>query len=151
MSEEMNKNATPSEVFWAFLKAIENRDGEVSWNLLSQATQELFAAMFAMMDSFVDGFVDAAKEITGTEETKEGCAPPPELSDSKTMWVKLITEGEEESKPGFSVKDATIKSEEVGEDEAHLTLLDKDGKEQKVDLVKEGGAWKLVLAEPGGQ
>jgi hypothetical protein len=67
------------------------------------------------------------------------------------MWVKLITEGEEEAKPGFSVKNATIKSEEVGDTEAHLTLEDKDGKEQKVDLVKEGGAWKLLLATPGGQ
>jgi hypothetical protein len=66
------------------------------------------------------------------------------------MWVKLITEGKEEEKPGFNLKDVTVKSEEVGETEAHLTLVDKDGKEQKVDLVKEGGAWKLMLVEPGG-
>ncbi len=83
---------------WDFYAAIENRDGEGSWNLLSQSTRELFGAMFAMMDSFVDGFVDAAKEITGAEEPKKGCDPMPDLSDGKTMWVKLITEGKEEEK-----------------------------------------------------
>ncbi len=150
MSAELKPDTTPSEVFWGFMKAIENRDGEGSWNLLSQSTQELFAALFGMMDSFVDGFVDAAKEITSAEEPKEGCAPPLDFGDGKTMWIKLITEGKEEEKPGFNLKDVTVKSEEVGESEAHLLLVDKDGKEQKVDLVKEGGAWKLLLATPGG-
>lgn len=151
MSIEISKNATPSEVFFSFLKAIDNRDGEGSWAMLSQSTQELFAALFGMMDSFVDGFVDATKEAFGAEEPKEGCDPMPDMSDGKTMWVKLITEGKEEEKPGFNLKDVTVKSEEVGDTEAHLTLVDKDGKEQKVDLVKEGGAWKLLLATPGGQ
>ncbi len=151
MSADINMSATPRQVFFGFLNAIENRDGEGSWNLLSQSTQELFAAMFAMMDSLVDGFVDATKEITGAGEPKEGCEPVPDMSDGKTMWVKLITEGKEEEKPGFNLKDVTVKSEDIGETEAHLLLVDKDGKEQKVDLVKEGGAWKLLLATPGGQ
>ena len=150
MSGEIKENATPADVFWGFMDAIKNRDGETSWNMLSQATQEIFAAMFALVDSFADGFVEAAKEVTGATAPKEDCDPLPELSDGKTMWVKLIAEGKEESKPGFALQDVTMKSEEVGEKEAHLLLVDKDGKEQKVDLVKEGGAWKLVLAEPTG-
>ncbi len=44
-----------------------------------------------------------------------------------------------------------MKSEDIGETEAHLLLVDKDGKEQPVDLVKEDSAWKLLLATPGGQ
>jgi hypothetical protein len=151
MSTELNKDSTPREVFLGFLSAIDNRDGEGSWAMLSQPTQELFSALFGMMDTFVDGFVDATKEAFGAEEPKEGCDPIPELGDGKTMWVKLITEGKEEEKPGFNLKDVTVKSEEVGENEAHLTLVDKDGKEQKVDLVKEDGAWRLQLMEPGGQ
>jgi hypothetical protein len=151
MSEALSKNATPREIFLGFLSAIENRDGETSWNLLSKSSQELFGAMFALMDGFADAFVDTAKEAFGAEEPKEGCDPIPELGDGKTMWVNLITKGKQEEMPANNMKDMTIKSEEVGDTEAHLMVTDKDGKEDKVDFIKEDGVWKLFLAGPGGQ
>lgn len=151
MSEVLSDDATPRQVFLAFLQAIENRDGEGSWNLLSKSSQELFGAMFALMDGFADAFTDAAQEAFDVTKPADDPGPFPGMSDGKTMWVKLITEGKEKEKPGFNIKDATVKSEEIGESEAHLLVVGSDGKEQPVNLVKEDGAWKLLLAEPGGQ
>jgi hypothetical protein len=151
MSETSSIDATPKEVFMAFLQAIENRDGETSWNYLSKSSQELFGAMFALMDGFADAFTDAAEDTLGVTKPADDPGPFPGMEDGKTMWVKLITEGKEEEKPGFNIKDATVKSEEVGEDEAHLIIAGSDGEEQPVDLVMEDGAWRLQLAQPGAE
>jgi hypothetical protein len=151
MSEALSKDATPREVFLGFLAAIENRDGETSWNLLSKSSQELFGAMFALMDGFTNAFVDTAEEAFGVTQPPDDPGPFPGMSDGKSMWVNLITKGKEEDNPANNLKDMSIKSEEVGETEAHLIVVDKDGKENKMDFVKEDGAWKLFLAGPGGQ
>jgi hypothetical protein len=142
---EISNNYSPVETFKHFVQLLENHNGESSWMLLSNDSQEQLNMMAALIGGFAQSFTEGIIEAFDADsDSKPGTFPS--ISDGKTFWVTIITEGKEEGNPASKLKDCSVVSESISEDTAIIIIRDKAGKEDKVDLIREDGIWKINMA-----
>lgn len=128
----------PKASFMDFVNAVKAKDAEKSWNLMSKATQDSFNAMFEMVKGLAAMSPEGAKQIEG-------------VTDGKGFWKKVITESEAAGGPDLSKEFANVSvtNEAVNGDKATLTVK-KGDKEDKVEMIKEGGNWKVDMSKSMG-
>lgn len=128
----------PKASFMDFANAIKAKDAEKSWNLLSKATQDSFNSMYEMIKGLAAMSPEGAKELEG-------------VTDGKGFWKKAITESEKAGGPDLSKQfaDVSVTNEVVNGDKATLTVKSGE-KEEKIEMVKEGGNWKVDMSKSMG-
>lgn len=136
---------SPGNAFKRFMQLLMERDGEGSWKLLSKISQEQFSFAAAIIGGFAESFTEGVKEAFGADSNTEP-DPLAGMSDGKTFWVTIITEGKEEGNPADKLRGSTVVSETISGETAVIIIRDKAGKEDSVDIIFEEGLWKVNLA-----
>jgi len=126
----------PKASFNDFVAAIKAKDAEKSWNLLSKGTQDSFNKMYDMIKGLAAMSPEGAKELEG-------------VTDGKSFWKKAITEADKGGDMVKEFENVTVTKEEVNGDKAVLTVK-KGDKEEKINMVKEGGKWLLDMSQEMG-
>jgi hypothetical protein len=126
----------PKASFNDFVAAIKAKDAEKSWNLLSKGTQDSFNKMYDMIKGLAAMSPEGAKELEG-------------VTDGKSFWKKAITEGDKNGDMVKEFENVSVTKEEVNGDKAILTVKSGD-KEEKINMVKEGGKWLLDMSQEMG-
>lgn len=126
----------PKASFNDFVAAVKAKDAEKSWNLLSKGTQDSFNKMYDMIKGLAAMSPEGAKELEG-------------VTDGKSFWKKALTEADKGGDMAEQFANATVTKEEVNGDKAILTVKSGD-KEEKINMIKEGGAWKLDMSQEMG-
>jgi hypothetical protein len=127
----------PKASFNDFAAAIKAKDAEKSWNLLSKGTQDSFNKMYDMIKGLAAMSPEGAKELEG-------------VTDGKSFWKKAVTSADAAGADMTKeFENVTVTKEEVNGDKAILTVKSGD-KEEKINMIKEGGAWKLDMSQEMG-
>lgn len=133
----------PSETFESFVKALENEEYEKAFNYVSESSLEesriQLKASLVKAKAFISMMpAEAVEQIVKMEELANGSA--------EDFFAGMMKMAAEESEELFVSQE--ILKEEIKGDTATLWHKDEDGKEDKVELVKEGGKWVMLFTSP---
>ncbi len=123
----------PKASFNDFVAAVKAKDAEKSWNLLSKGTQDQFNKMYDMIKGLAAMSPEGAKELEG-------------VTDGKGFWAKAMKEADKGGDMMKQFENVSVTKEEVNGDKAVLTVKSGD-KEEKINMVKEGGKWLVDMSE----
>ncbi len=125
---------TPKQAFNDFVTALKTCDGEKSWALLSNASQDSFNQLYAMLAGMMEGAGEGTGEMAG-------------VTSGKTLWIKAISEsGNSGMDMSSAFENMTVTGEAITGYKATLSV--KNGTTvEKIDLVNENGMWKLDMSK----
>lgn len=109
--------------FNAFINAVSNRNGELSWELLSSAAKGQFNSLYAQLQQ------QGAKDPRMAQELAT-------VKSGKDLWVQSIVRS---TPDGAALSQAQVIGAEIRGNQAILLMRNN----QKAIMVNEGGSWKV--------